>query len=62
MVDLILPAGTILKLTGIPVEILTSVKLRVRENDLELLRNWGVLDWKRGKDVREEKIEWEEKY
>ncbi len=60
-VEVNLPAGTILKLTGIPVELVTPTKIRTSSSNWELLESWGVINWEKRK-VKEEQIVWEETY
>ena len=60
-VEIEFPAGTILKLTGIPIELTTPTKIKTTVGNLELLRSWGVIGWINRKEDKTE-IVWDEKY
>lgn len=62
-VEVNLPAGTVLKLTGIPIELLTPTKITTSKGNWELLQSWGVIFWEKKKVVeKKEVIVWEETY
>jgi hypothetical protein len=60
-VEVELPAGTILNLTGIHIELMTPTRIRATVGNWELLNNWGVIRWSECKEDKTP-IEWEERY